>query len=188
MFNFRDDSSVFGLRTNSKGEPFSKYQKAGYDSSVYFLLIGPIFFMAVGYAVFVLLKKLLQLAVRRCSENFLTRYLRKRTQYLVFITRFLLEGCNEIGLSAMITILMMDSSNFKHFWEAVSTIFAFLSLVALALAPIFFFRITKKYLVQIEEIKKIKLKKPLKKKEKKNAKSAEHESGSNKEQNEEEEE
>ena len=112
MFSFRDDTKVFGLRENSKGEQFSKYPEAGYDSSVYFLLLGPIFFMAVGYALFVLSKKLLKLAVRRCSDNFLTRYLHKKTQYLVFITRFLLEGCIEIGLSAMITVLMMDSGNF----------------------------------------------------------------------------
>ena len=110
------------------------------------MLLGPLFVMIVGYAVFVLLKKLLQLAVRRCSDNFLTRYLEKRTQYLVFITRFLLEGCIEIGLSAMITVLMMDSEYFKNGWEAVSTIFACLSLLALILAPIFLFRITKKYL------------------------------------------
>ena len=63
--------------------------------------------------------------------------------------RFLLEGCIEIGLSAMICVLMMTTDNFKDVWEVVSNIFAYISLLALGLAPFYFFRITKKYLAEV---------------------------------------
>ena len=52
--------------------------------------------------------------------------------------RFLLESCLEIGLSAMITVLMMDSQkSFANFWEGVSTALAFISLLILLIAPFY---------------------------------------------------
>ena len=60
--------------------------------------------------------------------------------------RFLLESCIEIGLSAMICILMIDGKTFEGAWESISTIFAFASLAALLIAPFILYRLTKRYL------------------------------------------
>ena len=62
------------------------------------------------------------------------------------ILRFLLESCLELGLSALITIIMFESKNYDSFWEAVSTSCAIPSLVALAIAPFYYQWITLKYL------------------------------------------
>lgn len=137
---------MFNTITNSQGEEYSKYVDAGYDSSNFFLLLGPLFFIGILYVFYLAVKRLLKLALRKCADNFLTRRVRKSDQVMIFLTRFLLEGCIEIGLSAMITVLLMESENFDYFWEAVSTICAFVSLLALSLAPFYFFRITKQYL------------------------------------------
>lgn len=145
IFDFRE-TKVFNEVNNERGEGYSKYAEAGYDSSNFFLLLGPLFFIAIFYGVYLALKKLLKLATRTCSDNFFTRKIRKSEQIMIFLTRFLLEGCIEIGLSAIITVLMLEKENFDDFWEAVSTIFAFVSLLALALAPIYFHRITRQYL------------------------------------------
>ena len=51
--------------------------------------------------------------------------------------RFLLESCLEIGLSALITVLMLDDKNFGNFWEGVSTALAFVSLLVLLIVPIY---------------------------------------------------
>ena len=41
---------------------------------------------------------------------------------------------------------MLERANFEYFWEGASTISAFLSIVFLLIIPIYFIRITKKYL------------------------------------------
>ena len=64
----------------------------------------------------------------------------------VVILRFLLESCLELGLSALITAIMCDRKNYESFWEATSTSFAFASLVALFIAPLYYQWITLKYL------------------------------------------
>ena len=85
----------------------------------------------------------MQFVTQKCDENFLTRYLRKDSLFMVIVMRFLLESCLEIGLSAMITILMMDSGAFSNFSEAFSMICAFLSLLALLFAPLYFMQVTR---------------------------------------------
>lgn len=67
--------------------------------------------------------------------------------------RFLLESCLEIGLSAIICVLMIDDSTFKDAWESVSTISAILSLVGLLIAPIIFLRLTRSFHEELKETK-----------------------------------
>ena len=65
----------------------------------------------------------------------------------------MLESCLEIGLSAMICILLIDGETFKGNWEIVSTVFAFASLAALLIAPFILFRLTKRYLEDKKQAK-----------------------------------
>ena len=76
------------------------------------MLLGPLLLMILLYFILALLKKLLQLVTIKCSENFLTRRLRNKGQFMSVITRFLLESCIEVGLSAMICIIMIDGETF----------------------------------------------------------------------------
>lgn len=142
IFHFPNETPAFQT-TVYKDHEKSKFADAGYDSSTFILLIGPIFFLILFYVIFVVLKKLLQLLTCKCGENCATRVLRKQSLQMVIIMRFLLESCLEIGLSAMITVLMMSKETFKSFSEAFSTACAFLSLLALLLAPLYFLRVTR---------------------------------------------
>ena len=76
----------------------------------------------------------------------MSRALTSKIDNSVVILRFLLETCLELGLSALITVIMYDSENYESFWEATSTSFAFVSLAALVIAPLYYQWITIKYL------------------------------------------
>ena len=58
MFHFRE-TPAFQTKMFENGEEKSGYADAGYESANFFLNIGPIFFLVIFYAVYVLLKKLL---------------------------------------------------------------------------------------------------------------------------------
>ena len=57
LFNFRE-TEEFGKRENLDGEEYSKYPQAGYDSSNFFLLLGPLFFVIIAYLLFIAVKNL----------------------------------------------------------------------------------------------------------------------------------
>lgn len=149
IFNFRE-TKMFNTKTSKEGEETSKWAEAGYDSSNFFLLMGAIIIFMVLFVVISVFKLSVRLCTKCCGDNTFTRYFRKPIMFSVIGLRFLLEGCLEIGLSAMITVLMMDGENFKSFWEAVSTSGAFLSLVCLFIAPFALIFVTRKYLKDFE--------------------------------------
>ena len=150
IFDFRE-TGVFMSHLNADGEEMSAYANAGYDSSIYFVLLGPYFFLLIFDTFLKLIKKLLQLMTTRLKKNCITRALRKKTQYLLFSMRFLLESCLETGLSAMICVLMIEGKTFEYSWEAVSTIFAIISLIGLLIAPFAFCRFTRRYHARVKK-------------------------------------
>ena len=133
--------------TYANGEKVSKFAESGYDSSIFWLMLGPLFLMMVIFGIFVILKKIAKLVTRKCQakQNCILKFIHKEIKYSLIITRFLLEGCLEIGLSAIICVKMIESKNFDSFWESLSTISAFISLILLAIVPFYFIRITKSY-------------------------------------------
>ena len=135
------------------GVEFSKYSEAGYDSSNFFLLLGPLLIGVVLYIGFIILKKILSALVFCCKDNFITKIIHKKVPYLLITVRFFLEGCVDIGMSALICIIMMTSENFDQIWEAVSTVFAFIALFLLFWAPFYLIWIIKKYLKEVKETK-----------------------------------
>ena len=106
IFEFRE-TEVFQSRINADGDEKSAYANAGYDSSIFFVLLGPIFFILIFDVFLKTFKRILRLMTCRRGENCFTRYLRKRSHYLLFSIRFVLESCLETGLSAMICVLMI---------------------------------------------------------------------------------
>lgn len=67
------------------------------------------------------------------------------------VMRFLLEGCLEIGLSAMISIMMIEAETFKNFWEICCILTAIVSLFMLIAAPIYLTYISRQYLASKEQ-------------------------------------
>ena len=148
FLEFRETEPFF-QQSYDNGEQYSKFEDAGYESSVFFLNLGAIILVILIFIAYVIVKKIFQLLFsicKGCTKNCIGRALTSKIDYSVVILRFLLESCLELGLSALITTLMYDSSNYDSFWEAVSTSCAFLSLLALAIAPFYYLWIIMKYL------------------------------------------
>lgn len=68
----------------------------------------------------------------------------------------------EVGLSSIICLLLLEQEVFKHPWETVSLVFAFLSIIGLLVAPLLYFRLTRVYLRDLEKVKDPKLSKHFK--------------------------
>lgn len=67
------------------------------------------------------------------------------------MTRFMLEGCVEIGLSAMISMLLTERETFQNGWEVVSWLLSIVALVVMILAPILTWRLSQEYLKHLQE-------------------------------------
>ena len=145
FFGFRE-TEPFKTKKDDEGEETSKYSDAGYESSNFFYLIGPILIMMVLFVFYSITKTILQKCFRHCANNCLGRRIMVKIEYMVVVSRFLIEGAIEIGLSAAITLLMMSEENFDTFWEAVSTSSAFAFMAVLLIAPFVLYKLMKKYL------------------------------------------
>ena len=133
MFDFRE-TEPYSNKVNGS----YKYEVGGYDSSNFFLLLGPAFFFMIMFPVYVIVKIILRKIGKKLPcKNCLTKSMKKKVKYTIIITRFFLEGCLEMGVSAIITIRMMSNENFEYFWEAASTVLAFIVLLILAIAPLY---------------------------------------------------
>lgn len=107
MFDFRE-TDAFGTYIDGYGEPQSHFADAGFETSNFIELLGSVFFVILLYAGLQLVLALLKIIVRPCALNKVTRWIRKEVHYKLFILRFLLEGCVELGLSSMIQILSVS--------------------------------------------------------------------------------
>ena len=59
-------------------DPFNDtFEKAGYDSTNFFYVCGPIVLIVIAFLIWVPLRKLLQRASQPCRNNFVTRRLKK---------------------------------------------------------------------------------------------------------------
>ena len=65
--------------------------------------------------------------------------------------RFLLEGCLEMGLSAAISVMMMEKETFEDFWEAICVVSAFITLIVLVLAPLYIKYLAQQYMQTIKK-------------------------------------
>ena len=65
MFHFRE-TRWFMTKTFESGEQVSKFAEAGYDSTNYWLMLGPLFFIILFFAIFLSAKKLVMKATKRC--------------------------------------------------------------------------------------------------------------------------
>ena len=141
--NFLNSVFTFKVEAPSINAIFSE---AGYESSNFIIELGPIFIIIFGSLCLYLCQLLLLLATRNCRENCLTRRLRKRISVSVIVVRFLIESCIEIGLVALIGIVMVEKQRFDYFQDGLSVVLAFIALICLGLAPIYLLKVGKRYI------------------------------------------
>ena len=63
----------------------------------------------------------------------------------------MLEGCLEMGLSALISVVMIRKESLEDYWEVATLTTAILSLIVLIITPCYLKRIQNKYLNQVDE-------------------------------------
>ena len=56
LFNFRE-TSAFNTKSSEDGEESSKFADAGYESAIFFELLGPLFFVVILFVLLVLLRR-----------------------------------------------------------------------------------------------------------------------------------
>ena len=128
-------------------EPFNeKFEEAGYESSTFIIEIGPILYLIIIYIIGILLRAVLKKVLKANSDNWCTRFIRKPRQYRVASIRFVLEGCIEMGLAAMISMTRMNSASFSNVAHSISSVLAFVTLLALVFAPIYMIKEIKGFL------------------------------------------
>ena len=76
IFGFRE-TKVFASKTFENGDEISKFEAAGYDSSNFIQLLGPIFILMVIIIIFMCLKSLLVCITNSAPDNGCTRRIRK---------------------------------------------------------------------------------------------------------------
>ena len=95
--------------------PFNQiFNRAGYNTTTYIIELGTIFHITVGFAILVPIREIFKRVMKkRETSNRFLQYLKGKSDkmiYKVIIIRFLLEGCIELGLSAMITVIILVKS------------------------------------------------------------------------------
>lgn len=80
-----------------------RFEEAGYDSANFFLLCGPIVFMAIAFLIWIPLRKCLSIAIKDCKDNYVTKRLKKGARSQLIVLRFLTESAIELGLASLIT-------------------------------------------------------------------------------------
>ena len=145
--------SIFGFKDT---EPFNKqFYLAGFESSNFFIELGPIMFLIFGFVVMCLLKKILSYVVLEIlgPDNAVTRLIFRPIPLRITILRFFLEGCIDMGLVAMICTMKTKLENFDSFWGSVAQIMAYICLLCLFCAPIYMGYLTNRFLKDPESAK-----------------------------------
>ena len=126
IFNFKESDPINAI-----------FNDAGYSTSNFILGAGSLLFLLAGFAIFVLLKFILNLVTKNCDQNCFTKVMRKKIHYNLIIVRFLLEGCLELSLLATISLLNSDNWDYESIQETISQILA-ISIVVILVLLIFY--------------------------------------------------
>lgn len=114
-----------------------KFLEGGYDTTSYFIELGPLFFVIIGAFIYVVLKLLIMCLLRKKQPtNWFIRRVQRRENYRSAIVRFLIEGCVELSLISMMCLLSLGPVNWDRWQDRFSTVCAILTLIALFFAPI----------------------------------------------------
>lgn len=123
------------------------FELAGYDTIIFFVEMGPLFFLVLIYLVWMPIRRLIRWCGEKTSgRNCLTRWMRKKQNVKIVIVRFFFEGCVEVGLSTFICISKITKDNFKEPWESISTGFALIIALIFLFFPIYLKRAKRIYL------------------------------------------
>ena len=107
LFDFRE-TDVYDSQLDSVGDETSKFNEAGYESSIFIELLGPVFFIALLTIMILALRSCCKRLFRPCKDNFVRKYLHRKMSYKMFYLRFVMEGCIEFSLCGIISVLMVS--------------------------------------------------------------------------------
>ena len=88
------------------------FKEVGYKTTNFIIELGVLFFIIVVFPIVILVRALLRRFVKNKKDNCLTKRLRKSVNLRAIVLRFLLEGCIELGLVAMICVRSISKESF----------------------------------------------------------------------------
>ena len=105
------ESFLNGIFTfKSEFEPRNEnFEDSGYESSNFIIELGPIFIILVVATLILGCRSCLEFSTRKCPDNTFTRCVKFKTSAKVIVVRFLIESCIELGLVALIAVIMVSS-------------------------------------------------------------------------------
>ena len=104
--SFLDGIFTFKSEFEARNENF---EDSGYESSNFIIELGPIFIILVAAALILGCRGCLEFSTRKCPDNTFTSCVRFKTSGKVIVVRFLIESCIELGLVALIAVIMVSS-------------------------------------------------------------------------------
>ena len=110
--NFLNSIFTFKAETLPRNQLF---EDAGYQSSNFIIELGPIFIIAIAATLFYICRVSLIRSTKKCGDNKFTRCISLKTSIKVVIVRFLIESCIELGLVALISVVMINKESFGYF-------------------------------------------------------------------------
>ena len=103
------ETEAFLTVYDEDGEAESRFADADYESANFIANAGPLFVLLIFTLLIASLRSILALIVRNCKDNCCRKRFKKSVSFRIIWMRFLLEGCIEVGLSAMIAIKQVSS-------------------------------------------------------------------------------
>jgi hypothetical protein len=118
-----------------------KFEKGGYDRTNFVVLAAPPLLTLFVYSVLHPFRLCLQCLSSRTGSNFCTKKLQNVTPYRNFFYRYIIEGCIDLGICALITLTVMSNESWATKPEAFSNAVCFIIIIALVMTPLALFNI-----------------------------------------------
>ena len=130
------ETEAFQTTYDQDGEPESKFADAGYETSNFFELVAPVYFLLILSLLLVSLKLTIQSITQKCKHSCLKSICIGSVNFSAIFLRFGLEACLDIGLSAIIAIFQADEETFEDGVDIAQFAFAIANLLCLLLLPL----------------------------------------------------
>ena len=95
---------TFKAQADPRNEVFAD---AGYETSNFIIELGPLFIIIIVTIISFGFRHCLQSIAMKCGDNWITRCIQIKISTKVVIVRFLIESCIELGLVALVAIVMI---------------------------------------------------------------------------------
>ena len=148
---FETEELILYIFNFPETESFNQiFEEAGMEGTNFFALIGPLFMMMLIYTVYMIIQLMLRYVYWDQEANKCIMKIVRNKYHSVIITRFILESCIELLISACIAIYA-QAQNVGTVQEVISVISAYLCGMGLILVPVYLYFVHEKFINNYED-------------------------------------